>query len=125
MNKTVSFVSLFRNVDDAGKVSWNASLKIDGKDVGATHLPKFDLSAFEPRVSKDGKTRYLCSKRPMLVEYSDIRAGKKAGKFFTNVVAISEPEEADAGDLDALLSGEVAGVEPAKDEPAKVEDAEF
>lgn len=124
MNKTVSFVSLFRNTDE-GKVSWNASVKIDGKDVGATHLPKFDISAFEPKVSKDGKTRYLCSKRPMLVEYSDIRAGKKPGKFFTNIVAISTPEEIGADELDGLLAGDVAGVEPAKDEPAKVEDAEF
>lgn len=120
MNKTVSFVSLFR-----GEKGWNASVKIDGRDVGATHLPKFDISAFEPKVSKDGKTRYLCSKRPMLVEYSDIRPGKKPGKFFTNLVSIALPEEIGADELDGLLEGDVAGVEPAKDEPAKVEDNEF
>jgi hypothetical protein len=126
MNKTVSFVSLFRNVKE-GKVSWGASLKIGEHDVGATHLPKFDLSLFEKKTSKDGKTTYLGSKMPLVVEYSDIRPGKVAGKFFTNIVSIAKQDEADANDLDALLSGETKSVEASKDEPepAEEQDAEF
>lgn len=126
MNKTVSFVSLFRNVKD-GKVSWGASLKIGEHDVGATHLPKFDLSLFEKKTSKDGKTTYLGSKMPLVVEYSDIRPGKIAGKFFTNIISIAKQDEADANDLDALLSGETKSVEAPKDEPepAEEQDAEF
>ena len=124
MNKTVTFVSLFRNVKD-GKTAWGATIKVDGRDVGATHLPKFDLGAFETRVSKDGKVKYLASRRPMLVCYADIRAGKVAGKFFTNIVSISEQPEMETSDLDALLDGEPAAAEPPKDEPSPAQDAEF
>lgn len=123
MNKTVTFVSLFRNVKD-GKVAWGATIKVDGRDISATHLPKFDLGLFETKVSKDGKVKYLASKRPMLVEFSDIRAGKTAGRFFTNIISISEQPEMESGDLDALLDGEPAAVEPSKDEPSPA-DAEF
>lgn len=124
MNKTVSFVSLFRNVKD-GVVTWGATFKVDGRDIGASHLPKFDRSLFETRVSKDGKTKYLSSKRPLLVEYSDIRAGKTAGRFFTNIVSLGDQPEMENDDLDALLAGEATDAEPAKDEPAHAQDAEF
>ena len=114
MNKTVSFVSLFKN-----EKSWNASVKINGSDVGATHLPKFDPSLFEKKTSKDGKTTYLGSKIPLVVEYSDIRPGKKPGKFFTNIISIAKQDEVNANDLDALLNGEATSVEAPED------DAEF
>lgn len=124
MNKTVSFVSLFRNVKE-DKVTWGATFKVDGRDIGASHLPKFNKSLFETKVSKDGKTKYLASKRPLLVEYSDIRAGKVAGKFFTNIVSLEGQPEMETSDLDALLSGDATEAEPAKDEPAPAQDAEF
>lgn len=124
MNKTVSFVSLFRNVKE-GVVTWGATFKVDGRDIGASHLPVFDRNLFETRVSKDGKTKYLASKRPLLIEYSDIRAGKVAGKFFTNIVSLGDQPEMENGDLDALLAGDATETEPAKDEPAPTQDAEF
>lgn len=123
MNRTISFVSLFRNTrknETTGKneISWGASFKVDGTDIGATHLPAFDLSLFATKLSQDGKTRYLGSKRPLVVEYSDIRAGKKAGKFFTNIAAIYEQPEADANALDRLLAGDAEAAAPVTDEPA-------
>lgn len=124
MNKTVSFVSLFRNVKE-GVVTWGATFKVDGRDIGASHLPKFDPSLFETKVSKDGKTKYLSSKRPLLVEYSDIRAGKVAGKFFTNIISLSDQPEMENDDLDALLAGEATDAEPAKDEPSPSQNIEF
>lgn len=115
-NKTVAFVSLFRNVDQETKqVSWGASFKVDGVDIGASHLPKFDLTLFKPMVSKDGKTKYLGSKRPLMVEYSDIRPGKKDGKFFTNIIALSAQEEASSEELDAMLADEADEAEAPKD----------
>jgi len=118
MNKTVTFVSLFRNVNPETKqITWGASFKVDNTDIGASHLPKFDLSLFKPMVSKDGKTKYLGSKRPVLVEYSDIRAGKKEGKFFTNIVSISEQPEADNSELDAMLDDETAEAEQSTEAP--------
>lgn len=117
MNKTVSFISLFKN-----EKGWNASVKVNGNDVGATHLPKFDLSLFEKKTSKDGKTTYLGSKLPLVVEYSDIRPGKKPGKFFTNIISIAKQDEVSANDLDALLEGKATSVEAPKDEPAPESD---
>ena len=117
MNKVLAFVSLFRHVVD-GVVSWTASFKVDGVDIGASHLPSFDASLFEVRASKDGKMKYLASKRPLLVTYSDIRAGKKPGKFFTNVASLESQTEISVKSLDAILAGKAVDVEPAKDEPA-------
>ena len=117
MNKTLAFVSLFRHTVD-GVVSWTASFKVDGVDIGASHLPAFDASLFEVRASKDGKMKYLSSKRPLLVTYSDIRAGKKAGRFFTNIVSLESQTEMSVKSLDSLLTGEAVDAEPVSDEPA-------
>lgn len=128
MNTLVTFVSLFRNTKD-GKRSWGASFRVgsgeNAVDVGATNLPKFDLGLFKPAVSKDGRTRYLASRFPLTVEFSDIRKGEKAGKFFTNISKIEAPERMDDGELDALLDGPVEHAEPAKDEPSVEDNADF
>lgn len=122
MNKTISFVSLFKNVDPVTKVStWGASFHVGDVDVSAGHLPKFDVSLFEKRVSDKG-VKYLASKRPLLIEHSDITAGKKAGRYFTNIASIGVPPPVDASELDALLDAE-DGADPKPAEPANAQPA--
>ncbi len=121
MNKTMSYVNLFRNRDaKTGKRSWGMTFRINNTDVSSNRVPMLDYGAFAPRVSKDGKTKYLGSKYPMVVEFDDIREGRTPGRFFANVSAVVEPPKADETKLDALLDETPSGVETAKDEP-KVE----
>ena len=119
MNKTMSYVNLFRNVKE-GKVTWGMTFRVGETDVSCNSVPAVDYGAFVPKVSKSGTTKYLGSKYPLVVEFDDIRAGVKPGKFFANVSAVVEPPKADATKLDALLDGAPSGAEAAKDEP-KVE----
>lgn len=121
MNKTIAFVSLFVNEDTKTKAkTLNASFHLGDIDVGASHLPKFDIdSMFKPTVSKSG-VRYLVSKRPLLIEFSDITPGKNAGRYFTNIISLTERPEMDVADALAMLNGE----EPKQDEPPKPETTE-
>ena len=115
----MSYVNLFRNVKE-GKVTWGMTFRVGATDVSCNSVPEIDYGAFVPKVSKSGAVKYLGSKYPMVVEFDDIRAGVKPGRFFANVAAISEPPKADAAKLDALLDEAPNGAEAAKDEP-KVE----
>lgn len=119
MNKTMSYVNLFRNVKE-GKVTWGMTFRVGDTDVSCNSVPAINYGAFAPKVSKSGATKYLGSRHPMVVEFDDIRAGVKPGKFFANVMSVSEPPKAEASKLDALLDGTPDGAEAAKDEP-KVE----
>lgn len=120
MNKTVAFVSLFVNEDPKTKTrTLGASFHLGDIDVGASHLPKFDLdSMFKPAVSKNG-VKYLVSKRPLLIEFSDVTPGKTAGRFFTNVISLAERPEMDVDDALAMLNGDA----PKQDETQKPADA--
>lgn len=98
MNKTLAFVSLFRNADNR----WRAAFDVNGVNVGACQIPAVDVSLFAKTVSAKG-VKYLRSTKPLCVEFSDIREGAKAGRFFTNVMSITEPPKADTSALDAAL----------------------
>lgn len=98
MNKTVAFVSLFRNVD----ARWHAAFDVNGINVGACQIPAIDVSLFAKAVSNKG-VKYLRSTKPLCIEFGDIREGTKAGRFFTNVLSITEPPKANTSELDALL----------------------
>ena len=121
MNKLVTFISLFKGVSKkTGKPEWHASFKADAVNVGATNLPKFDVSLFHVAVSKDGKTRYLTSKFPLEVTFSDVRKGNVEGKYFTNISSIAAQPRMDDAALDALLA------EPKPEtESAAEDDADF
>ena len=121
MNKLVTFISLFKGVSKkTGKPEWHASFKTGAVDVGATNLPKFDASLFRVAVSKDGKTRYLTSKFPLEVTFSDVRKGNVEGKYFTNISSIAAQPRMDDAALDALLA------EPKPEtESAAEDDADF
>lgn len=115
MNKTVAFVSLFVNENPETKAkTLGASFHLGDIDVGASHLPKFDISMFKQTVSKNG-VKYLASKRPLLIEFSDVTPGKTAGRYFTNIISLSERPEMDIGDALAMLNGET----PKQDEAQK------
>lgn len=119
MNKTVAFVSLFVNEDPKTKAkTLGASFHLGDIDVGASHLPKFDISMFKQTVSKNG-VKYLVSKRPLLIEFSDVTPGKTAGRYFTNIISLAERPEMDVGDALAMLNGE----EPKQDDTQKPADA--
>lgn len=98
MNKTIAFVSLFRNADNR----WHAAFDVKDVRVGACQMPAVDASLFAKAVSAKG-VKYLRSLRPLTVEFSDIREGNKPGVFFTNILSISEPPKADTSSLDTLL----------------------
>ncbi len=98
MNKTITFVSLFRNTNGR----WNASFAVNGVDVGAYPVPAVDTALFAKAVSAKG-VKYLRSIRALVVEFGDIREGREPGKFFTNIASIAEQPEADTAKLDALL----------------------
>lgn len=121
MNKTVAFVSLFVNEDPKTKAkTLGASFHLGDIDVGASHLPKFDIdSMFKPTVSKKG-VKYLVSKRPLLIEFSDVTPGKTAGHYFTNIISLTERPEMDVADALAMLNSET----PKQNEPQKPETIE-
>ena len=98
MNKTITFVSLFRNADNR----WHASFTVNGVNVGACQVPTVDASLFAKAISAKG-VKYLRSLRPLIVEFSDIREGREPGRYFTNIASITEPPKADTSGLDALL----------------------
>jgi len=137
--KTLAFVSLFKNVrqktkkdgtpifDPKGKpvteAYWNATFKAGTVDASSRTIPAFDKSLFESTVSSDGKTRYLRSKTMLVVEYTALRAGKVAGKWFTNIVSLAQQPTMSVQSLDALLDGHPTNVtEPAPAEAAEADD---
>lgn len=120
MNKTVAFVSLFLNEDPKTKAkTLGASFHLGDIDVGASHLPEFDIDAmFKPTVSKKG-VKYLVSKRPLLIEFSDVTPGKTAGRYFTNIISLVERPEMGISKALAMLNGET----PKQDETQEPTDA--
>ena len=98
MNKTITFVSLFRNADNR----WHASFTVNGVNVGACQVPTVDAALFAKVVSAKG-VKYLRSIRPLIVEFSDIREGREPGRYFTNIASITEQPKADTSEIDALL----------------------
>ena len=121
MNKLITFVSLFKDINKkTGKPEWNASFKAGEVDVGANKLPKFDASLFRATISHDGKTRYLTSKFPLEVTFSNVRKGRVEGRYFTNIASIAAQPRMDDAALDALLA------EPKPEtESAAEDDADF
>ena len=103
-NKTISFVNIFRNVDDKGAVTYNARFEVNGVDVSA-RVYEFDKTMFAPRKAKETGLVFLGSKFPLSVEFTAIRRGtKNEDALFTNIVKMEAPKCDGLEDLEAMFA---------------------
>ena len=103
-NKTISFVNIFRNVDDKGAATYNARFEVNGMDVSA-RVYEFDKTMFAPRKAKETGLVYLGSRFPLSVEFTAIRRGtKNEDALFTNIVKMEAPKCDGLEDLEAMFN---------------------
>jgi hypothetical protein len=103
-NKTISFVNIFRNVEDKGAVTYNARFEVNGVDVSA-RVYEFDKTMFAPRKAKETGLVFLGSKFPLSVEFTAIRRGtKNEDVLFTNIVKMEAPKCDGVEDLEAMFA---------------------
>ena len=123
-NRTVSFVNVFRNVDEKNQVTYNARFEVNGIDVSA-RVYEFDKELFAPRKAKETGLVYLGSKFPLLIEFTAIRKGtKNAEALFTNIVSMTPPSCDGMDDIEAMFNAADAQSTKATEQPEQPEQPE-
>jgi hypothetical protein len=117
MEKTITFVNLFKNVKEDGSVSLSLTARIGEVFASSTDIPPMDMKLFTKAVSKTG-IKHLRTKRPVELTYANLHKGDKADAWFFNAVAVEATPQADQAEILALFE------EPAAqdDEPTTQDD---
>lgn len=103
-NRTISFVNIFRNVDEQNQITYNARFEVNGIDVSA-RVYEFDKTLFATRKAKETGLVYLGSKFPLSIEFTAIRKGtKNADALFTNIVSMTPPSCDGMDDIEAMFN---------------------
>jgi hypothetical protein len=123
-NRTISFVNIFRNVDEKNQVTYNARFEVNGIDVSA-RVYEFDKELFAPRKAKETGLVYLGSKYPLSIEFTAIRKGtKNENALFTNIVSMTPPSCDGMDDIEAMFNAADAQSTKATDATEQTKPAE-
>lgn len=102
MEKTVTFVNLFKNVKEDGTVSLSLTARVGDVFMSSNDIPPMDMKLFTKAVSKTG-VKHLRTKRPVELTYANVHKGDKADTWFFTAVAVEATPQADQGEVLALF----------------------